>query len=106
MFSKVGLIREVPITDVFRYHDGPRIKGAPPVIVSFKNRKDKEQIMWRCKDKLRKAGILVTEDSAARLKRAKERRRAAALKAEEDDDEEQERRHEQELRKELDLDFL
>ncbi len=43
--------------------DGPRVGKAAPVVITFKNRKDKEQLMWRCKDKLRKAGILVTEDS-------------------------------------------
>ena len=68
---QVGMIRDIPLLKVFRYTDGPRIGNATPVVVTFKNRKDKEQLIWRCKEKLKKAGIMVTEDSQVR--RAKER---------------------------------
>ena len=64
------MIRDIPLLKVFRYVDGPRIENAAPVIVTFKNRKDKEQLIWRCKEKLRKAGILVTEDSQVQKARA------------------------------------
>ena len=57
------MIRDIPLLKVFRYVDGPRVGNAAPVVVTFKNRKDKEQLIWRCKEKLKKAGILVTEDS-------------------------------------------
>ena len=43
---QVGLIREIPVVEVFRYMEGPKVKGAAPVIVSFKNRKDKEQVHY------------------------------------------------------------
>ena len=33
----------------------------------FKARREKEQIMWRCKEKLRNSDIVVTEDSQSRL---------------------------------------
>ena len=66
------MIRDIPLLNVFRYTDGPRIGNAAPVVVTFKNRKDKEQLIWRCKEKLKKAGIMVTEDSQVR--RAKERK--------------------------------
>ena len=69
---QVGMIRDIPLLKVFRYTDGPRIGNATPVVVTFKNRKDKEQLIWRCKEKLKKAGIMVTEDSQVR--RAKERK--------------------------------
>ncbi|TRY67395.1 hypothetical protein TCAL_02283 [Tigriopus californicus] len=67
--DELGMIREIPLVDVFRYTEGPRINNAAPIIVSFKNRKDKEQLMWRCKDKMKSLGLLVTEDSTARLKK-------------------------------------
>ena len=41
--------------------------GALPVVVQFKARREKEQIMWRAKEKLRDTDIVVTEDSQQRL---------------------------------------
>jgi len=35
--------------------------------MNFIYRKDKEHVLWRSRDKLRKAGIMVTEDSTTRL---------------------------------------
>ena len=38
-----------------------------PILVQFKARREKEQIMWRAKEKLRNSDIVVTEDSQQRL---------------------------------------
>lgn len=43
-------------------------RGAYPVIVQFKARREKEQLLWRSKDKLRKIDIVVTDDIALRQK--------------------------------------
>jgi hypothetical protein len=64
---QLGMIRDIPLLKVCRYNDGPRVGEATPVVITFKNRKDKEQLMWRCKDKLRKVGIMVTEDSQVHI---------------------------------------
>ena len=61
--------------------------------------------MWRCKDKLRKAGILVTEDSTARLAKAKEEKKVKEKQSKEDKQKEEERL-EKEMYEELDLGFL
>ena len=37
------------------------------MVVQFKARREKEQIMWRAKEKLRETEIVVTEDSQHRL---------------------------------------
>ena len=55
------------ILDCYRYKQGVPLRGAYPVIVTFKARREKEQILWRAKEKLRKKNIFVTEDSQARL---------------------------------------
>ena len=55
------------ILDCYRFKQGVPLRGAYPVIVTFKARREKEQILWRAKDKLRKKNIFVTEDSQARL---------------------------------------
>ena len=60
-------MRDVGIIDCYRHKLGVRLGNAYPVIVTFKARREKEQILWRAKDKLRKKAIYVTEDSQARL---------------------------------------
>jgi len=37
---QAGMIREVPLLDVYRYEEGPKVKDSPPVVVSFKYRCD------------------------------------------------------------------
>jgi len=61
------LMRDVGIVDVYRHMEGAPLRGAFPVVVQFKARREKEQIMWRCKEKLRDSEIVVTEDSQSRL---------------------------------------
>jgi len=65
--EECGLLRDVGIIDVYRHMDGAPLRGAFPVVVQFKARREKEQIMWRCKEKLRDSDIVVTEDSQSRL---------------------------------------
>ena len=60
-------MRDVGILDVYRHKEGAALRGAKPVIVQFKARREKEQIMWRAKEKLRDTDIVVTEDSQQRL---------------------------------------
>ena len=52
---------------MYRHVDGAPLNGAFPVVVQFKARREKEQIMWRAKEKLRETEIVVTEDSQHRL---------------------------------------
>jgi hypothetical protein len=47
---------------------GVPLRGAYPVIVTFKARREKEQILWRAKEKLRKKDIFVTEDSQVTIR--------------------------------------
>merc|ERR1719362_1228425 len=61
------LMRDVGIVDVYRHMEGAPLRGAFPVVVQFKARREKEQIMWRCKENLRDSEIVVTEDSQSRL---------------------------------------
>lgn len=60
-------MRDVGILDVYRHKEGAPLRGAYPVVVQFKARREKEQIMWRAKEKLRDTDIVVTEDSQTRL---------------------------------------
>ena len=61
------LQRDVGIIDVYRHKEGAPLRGAFPVVVQFKARREKEHIMWRAKEKLRNSDIVVTEDSQTRL---------------------------------------
>ena len=63
-----GIARDVGIVDCYRYYDGQPYNEAYPVIVEFKARREKEQLLWRSKDKLRKIDIIVTDDIALRQK--------------------------------------
>ena len=65
---QLGIARDVGIIDCYRYYDGAPYNGAYPVIVQFKSRKEKEQLLWRSKDKLRKVNIVVTDDISLRQK--------------------------------------
>ena len=64
---QVGITRDVGIIDCYRYMHGAPYKGAYPIVVQFKQRREKEQILWRSKDKLRKMNIIVTDDTSSRL---------------------------------------
>ena len=66
-FFQCQVQRDVGIIDVYRHYEGAPLNGAHPVIVQFKARREKEQIMWRAKEKLRNTDIVVTEDSQQRL---------------------------------------
>ena len=63
-----GIARDVGIIDCYRYLNGAPWRGAYPVIVEFKARREKEQLLWRSKDRLRKINIVVTDDIAFRQK--------------------------------------
>ena len=56
------------IVDCYRYYEGAPYRGAYPIIVEFKARREKEQLLWRSKDKLRKINVVVTDDIALRQK--------------------------------------
>ena len=55
------------IIDVYRHKEGAPLRGAYPVVVQFKARREKEHVMWRAKEKLRDSDIVVTEDQTTRL---------------------------------------
>ena len=55
------------IIDVYRHKEGAPLRGAFPVVVQFKARREKEHVMWRAKEKLRDTDLVVTEDSQTRL---------------------------------------
>ena len=63
---QVGISRDVGIVDCYRYYNGAPYKGAFPIIVEFKQRREKEQILWRSKDRLKKLDIVVTDDTTSR----------------------------------------
>ena len=50
----MGITRDVGIIDCYRYLEGAQYKDAFPIVVTFKARREKEQMLWRSKDKLRK----------------------------------------------------
>ena len=52
--------------DCYRYYNGVPYRGAFPIVAEFKSRKEKEQLLWRSKDRLRKINIVVTDDIALR----------------------------------------
>ena len=64
-----GINRDVGIIDCYRYYDGAPYRGAYPIIVQFKARREKEQLLWRSKDRLRNVNIVITDDIALRQKR-------------------------------------
>ena len=47
--------------------EGAPYKGAFPIIVELKQRREKEQLLWRSKDKLRNLEIIVTDDTYSKL---------------------------------------
>ena len=60
------IARDIGILDCYRYYNGVPYRGAFPIIVQFKARREKEQLLWRSKDRLRKINIVVTDDIALR----------------------------------------
>ena len=64
----MGIARDVGIIDIYRYYDGAPYNGAYPIVVELKQRREKEQLLWRSKDRLRKIGIIVTDDTSLRKK--------------------------------------
>ena len=69
---QIGIARDVGIVDCYRYYDGAQYRGAFPIIVEFKQRREKEQLLWRSKDKLRKINVVVTDDVSLRQKQTDE----------------------------------
>ena len=67
----MGIARDVGIIDCYRYYNGNPYRNAYPIVVQFKARREKEQILWRSKDKLRKQNIIVTDDSTSRMEQEK-----------------------------------
>ena len=63
---KCGIERDVGIIDCYRYYKGIPYLGALPIIVEFKARREKEQLLWRSKDRLRHINVVVTDDIALR----------------------------------------
>ena len=53
-YFQMGITRDVGIIDCYRYYEGAQYKDSFPIVVTFKARREKEQMLWRSKDKLRK----------------------------------------------------
>ena len=49
--------------NLFRWVDGPIHNGVPPVVVEFKDKKDRNEIYYVCKEGLKKSTWVITEDS-------------------------------------------
>ena len=64
----MGIARDIGIVDIYRFYDGAPYNGAYPIVVELKQRREKEQLLWRSKDRLRKIGIIVTDDTSIRRK--------------------------------------
>ena len=52
---------------MFRWSDGPPHNGVAPVVVIFKEKKDRSELYSACREGLKKSGWVVTEDSRSEL---------------------------------------
>ena len=51
------------IKNLFRWSDGPPHAGVPPVVVIFKDKKDRVEVYNAAREGFKKNGWVVTEDS-------------------------------------------
>ena len=49
--------------NLFRWVDGPIHNSVPPVVVEFKDKKDRNEVYCACKEGLKKTTWVITEDS-------------------------------------------
>ena len=52
--------------NLFRWPDGPVHNGVHPVVVEFKDKKDRNEVYYTCKEGLKKTAWVITEDSRYR----------------------------------------
>ena len=51
------------LQNLFRWTDGPVHAGVPPVVVIFKDKKDRVEVYNAAREGFKKSGWVVTEDS-------------------------------------------
>ena len=59
--SSLALRREIVLTKVSRLYTGPEVSGCRPVVVTFEDYKDREEVLRKA-SMLRSSNIHITED--------------------------------------------
>jgi len=67
VLEEIGLTKKIGYKNLFRWADGPIHNTVPPVVVEFKDKKDRNEVYYACKEGLKKSSWVITEDSRSRL---------------------------------------
>ena len=65
--EEIGLTRRVAYKNLFRWKDGPVHNSVLPVLIEFREKKDRNELYGVCREGLKKSGYVITEDSRSRL---------------------------------------
>ena len=65
--EEIGLTRRVAYKNLFRWKDGPVHNSVLPVLIEFREKKDRNELYGVCREGLKKTGYVITEDSRSRL---------------------------------------
>lgn len=65
--EEIGLTRRVAYKNLFRWKDGPIHNNVLPVLIEFRDKKDRNELYGVCREGLKKTGYVITEDSRSRL---------------------------------------
>ena len=65
--EEIGLTRRVAYKNLFRWKDGPIHNSVLPVLIEFREKKDRNELYGVCREGLKKTGYVITEDSRSRL---------------------------------------
>ena len=65
--EEIGLTRRVAYKNLFRWKDGPLHNSVLPVLIEFREKKDRNELYGVCREGLKKTGYVITEDSRSRL---------------------------------------
>jgi len=65
--EEIGFSKKIVYKNLFRWTDGPVHAGVPPVVVIFKDKKDRVEVYNAAREGFKKSGWVVTEDSRSRL---------------------------------------
>ena len=68
---KLNMKREISITNVSRMYAGPEVHGCRPVLVTFQDFNEKEEVLTTSKVK-KESGITITEDISKRTREARQ----------------------------------
>ena len=68
---KLNIKREISITSVSRMYAGPEVHGCRPVLVTFEDFNEREEVLTKSKV-LKESGITITQDISKKIREARQ----------------------------------